>query len=99
MKHKTKWGNWEFIKENLTLEHATEGYYIDLERCNNSAQTLDWIFQVQGKTWADAETVGTMIEALDYISDPQGYICTMEERGREPFVDVAAVIQKATRRH
>lgn len=45
---KVKWGPWVFRKSNLTIEH-NDGYYIDLDRCTDSAHFLDSIAQVSGK--------------------------------------------------
>ncbi len=56
---------WNF-KKNLTLNLTKKpGYQIDLERCNSSAEVLDWIVQVSKKTWATNEIVGSLVKHLD----------------------------------
>ena len=66
---------WKF-QENLTLnliEHP--GYQIDLDRCNSSAQVLDWIVQVSKKNWATDEVVGSLVKELDQALHIQGNLC------------------------
>ena len=77
-----KWGPWVFDPKNLTLRHEKEGYEIDLEEIDSSAAILDWIFQIQGKGWADATTMYTLLQALDDILRPQANYCPCEEDKR-----------------
>jgi hypothetical protein len=74
-----RWGNWQFEPKNLTLTHSTEGYEIDLERIHSSAAILDWIFQIQGKAWADAKTMHDLLRAFDDILAPQDNYCSYEQ--------------------
>jgi hypothetical protein len=74
-----RWGNWVFNPSNLTLTHSTEGYEIDLEEIHSSAAILDWIFQVQGKDWADAKTMHDLLRAFDDILNPQANYCSDEQ--------------------
>lgn len=74
-----RWGNWQFEPTSLTLTHTGEGYEIDLERIHTSAALLDWIFQIQGKSWADAQTMYDLIEAFDEILSPQANYCSGEQ--------------------
>lgn len=70
---RNKWGPWFYDYKNHTLNVSKEyeghlfHYDIDLSRCNNSAELLDWIFQISGKTWADADVIYYLISALDDI--------------------------------
>lgn len=68
-------GRWTVRLDNLTIEHAGEGYWIDLERCRTSSQVLDWIMQVANKSWADDETLASLIHAIDYALRPQATLC------------------------
>ena len=74
------WGPWVYVKSNLTLIYAPAdqhwSYEVDLERCNTSAQSLDWIFQVSNKHSRSAESVGHLIEALQDLLNPQANICS-----------------------
>lgn len=75
---KTKKGNygpWRF-KKDLILHHTKTGYEIDLNECNTSAEILDWIFQVAGKSWATDKTIADLIRALEDLIDPQQNICS-----------------------
>ncbi len=57
----------EFDRRNLVLKvhHGKTWYEIDLERCNDPAQILDWIFQLNGKTWITNDLLGQVVRALD----------------------------------
>jgi len=51
-------------------------YEIDLERVRDSAAMLDWIFQIQGKTWASARVTKDLLNAFDSIFNPQANLCS-----------------------
>jgi hypothetical protein len=51
-------------------------YEIDLERIADSASALDWIFQVAGKTWANARVTKDLLNALDDVIHPQANLCS-----------------------
>jgi hypothetical protein len=40
-------------------------YTIDLKRCNNAAELLDWILQVNAKDWASPHVVKEMLRCID----------------------------------
>jgi hypothetical protein len=73
-----RWGDWLLNPGKLTLTHegVSGGYEIDLERINSAAQILDWIFQVQGKSWADATAVHDLLRAFEDVLDPQANYCS-----------------------
>ena len=80
---KTQWGKWTRNPENTWLsikiyesrDHEYS-YQIDLKRCNNCAEILDWIAQINKKIWATAADIGYLIEALDDLLDLQGNFCS-----------------------
>lgn len=64
---------------NLTLSIMRQGhevYYVDLEQCTTSAQLLDRIFQIAGKTWVSPTLMGLIIKALDTCLYPQATLCS-----------------------
>lgn len=69
------WGPWHLDEKNLQLVHK-DGYEVSLPSCGHSAAILDWIFQVQSKTWGDAETLKGLLDALDAILMPQANYCS-----------------------
>jgi len=77
-----RWGKWTFDRENLCLAHRDEHYEIDLEEVDSSAAMLDWIFQIQSKSWADANTVHDLLRAFSDILDPQVNYCPGEQDRR-----------------
>jgi len=72
-----KWGNWKYNGRILSLEYdKTPSYDIDLEKCTSGSEVLDWIFQVQGKSWMVVEDVGNLVAALAAIfPGAQGLFC------------------------
>lgn len=68
----SQFGRWTFNTKTAALETviapATGAIYqIRLEEMRNSAQTLDWIYQVAEKTWASASDIGDLVRAISYI--------------------------------
>jgi hypothetical protein len=75
MKAKSKsFGPWMYERQSLTLTHEN-GYEVALLECRTSAELLDWIFQVQQKPWADAETIQEFLRALQELLSPQENLC------------------------
>jgi hypothetical protein len=77
-KHGDKWGKWKFDVERLVLVYrkGRHNYEVDVERMTNSSHTLDWIFQVAGKSWASPEDVGQLVFAIDDLISPQANLCS-----------------------
>lgn len=76
-------GPWNFKQSTRELtidkEEAGEGqerYAIDLDRCTTSAEVLDWIIQVAGKSWATDCVLASLIRALQYYLHPQQTLCS-----------------------
>lgn len=63
----TMWGPWVLNPTEMTLTHSGNDYWIDLDKCRNSAEILDWIAQVKGKEWGTAPTIWYLLHAMDYI--------------------------------
>lgn len=90
--HGRRWGSWTFDTERLVLVHGAEpvmrgrdddeyvaflgNYEIDVERIHQSAQVLDWILQIRGKTWASSVVMRDLIEAFDDIFALQANLCS-----------------------
>lgn len=73
-------------RENLTIpiyEDGAQIYEIDLAECTNSAELLDWIMQIHGKTWCTSDLMSEVLETLnaaclEYFDQPvQGVFCPM----------------------
>jgi hypothetical protein len=65
----TTWGRWTLNTTNACLETTIAPdtgaiSQVPLDELNTSAATLDWIFQVQEKTWATPEDQGHLIDAI-----------------------------------
>jgi hypothetical protein len=90
------WGPWRYNADTLELEYYDDdgeyGYGVDLQRCNSSAEVLDWIFQLDTKVWCGYECLGQLVQALGDLLDPQGNICSGGED--QPFDAVAHLRRK-----
>ena len=77
IKDGSRWGDWILHADTLALEYRGEHgrYEIDLETITDSAQMLDWIFQVRIKAWVTNDVMGDLISAFEGIFRPQGSLC------------------------
>ena len=79
------YGPWKYDSESMLLTLERDGqhlYEVPLDECTTSAQTLDWIMEVTGKTWASDEDLAGLLRALDDVLDPPGNLCAQGiERG------------------
>lgn len=91
------WGPWRLSLDDLCFHHPM-GYYVDLERCLDSADILDWLCQVASKTWADDETVAGLVRAINMTLYPQSCICSFGESKAITVGDALRSAQQAARR-
>lgn len=71
--HGDSWGPWTCDTEDMSLVHdyATT-YRIPLSECKNSVEILSHIARVSGMDgygWAEANDVGYLVEAFDYLTE------------------------------
>jgi hypothetical protein len=70
-----KWGHWAFDAKSRSLTITTVNqfnvaipqYTIPLDSMNDSASVLDWIAQLNEKTWVSPEDIGNLVKAIDDI--------------------------------
>ncbi|MGH7256380.1 MAG: S4 domain-containing protein, partial [Nitrospirales bacterium] len=87
---------WKFDSKNLTLTLRTndpqQSYQIDLKKCRTSAEVLDWIMQVAGKSFVDDHILALLIHELNRLLYPQGNLCSLgTEQGP---IDVKKVLHQ-----
>lgn len=68
----TTWGDWQFNTSNACLEYTDPHtrqmiYQVPVDEMDTSARILDWIFQIEEKTWADRTVVGDFVTATRSI--------------------------------
>jgi hypothetical protein len=74
---KQQWGRWIFNANNLTLVQSENTWYeIDLETITDSAEMLDWIFQMAQKSWVSTEDLGNLIRGFEDLFSPQANLCS-----------------------
>jgi hypothetical protein len=76
LKRSPRWGEWRLNAKALTLTHSQTNYEISLDEMTDSAQILDWVFQIQAKAWATPDTVSSLLDALADLLDPQANYCS-----------------------
>lgn len=85
---------WKFQPGCLTLAlyrpNGNLEYEVDLERCRTSAETLDWVAQVAGKSWATDTIIADLVRALDDRLDLQANMCSM---GKSKTVNVKKIVR------
>jgi len=73
----------KFDRERVTIEiqHEYSIYEIDVERIRDSAEALDWIFQIAMKRWATPEILHDLVHVIDeacrdvFGNSAQGVFC------------------------
>jgi len=90
---RTRWGAWEYRPRTLELVFMDpyDVYAVDLERMTDSAEMLDWIFQIRKKTWATPQVVSDFLEALRDLLNPQRNYCP---GGTGHAVDVRTLLRE-----
>lgn len=99
---KSQWGEWSFDAECFTLrfraEEDREWYYIPLNSIDSSAGVLDWIYQIQAKTWADGKIIADLVDAIKDVLDPQSNYCSYGSDKRYSARDLAERYAERLRR-
>ncbi len=67
----------------LEMDNDADTYEVDLLRCLDEHDVLDWIAQVTGKRWADAEVLAGLLHALNDLLHIQGKILGSPRRTPE----------------
>ena len=78
-----KWGRWKYNPSYHTLDIVKNVggkawlYQVILDRCDTGAKLLDWIYQVQGKTWIGQDDVADLVYAVgDILFSVQSKLCS-----------------------
>jgi hypothetical protein len=97
------WGPWRLCPKTnalvLTDKGGYEAYYVDLNDCLNSAEMLDWIYQVAGKSYASDEVIAGLIRALNDVMMPQASLCSFGQSLEITHQDVALLVGSYAKRH
>ncbi|MDH7973576.1 hypothetical protein QH494_15400 [Sphingomonas sp. AR_OL41] len=61
------WGPWtiDLRDARLVYQRGEMEYFVPVDEMTDSAQILDWIFQVNEKSWASRDDVGHLVEAIE----------------------------------
>lgn len=106
----SEWGPWRLYPPTLVLVLVATGqrrdgsrfdyerYEVDLERCLTSAEVLDWICQVAGKTYADDVLLAGLVRALDDVLAPQAHLCSCGTSKKLTRRTVARRVAQAAKR-
>jgi hypothetical protein len=64
--------NIKFDEDSLTIDFMYEDniiYQLDLERCKTSSELLDWILQINDKSWCTPNVLKELFRILDEASN------------------------------
>lgn len=74
-----RWRPWSLDTENYTLlritDDETSDYPVDLDKCLDSANVLDWVLHLDGRAGSDQVTLG-LLRALNDLLEPQQNLCS-----------------------
>lgn len=84
------YGPWVYYASNQELVW-NKRYPIDLEDLNTSAQMLDTIFQIFGKSWCDQECIFQLLAFFEDYFHPQRNLCS--NGGEKGPIDVRKVLK------
>ncbi|MFI7705228.1 hypothetical protein [Nonomuraea sp. NPDC049480] len=96
----TRWNGWRLKPSTYVLELVRDGnfvYEVDLDRCLDSAETLDWIMQVSGKEFYRLDmgaVISGLIYAIDDVIDPQRRMCSFGSSTRLTQKEVRAAVRE-----
>ena len=79
-----------FKKSDLTIQITSDDkkkwfYSVELEKCTDSAQILDYIFQIANKTWCSPQILYDLIQEIEkacreiHSEAAQGVFCPFGE--------------------
>jgi hypothetical protein len=60
----TKWGDWTFDREQLTLTHVRTAHEVDLEELTTSAAAFEALARARHKAYMPRKALGSLAEAL-----------------------------------
>lgn len=89
-------GDWRFLPETRVVRHVRTSYEVDLDQARTSAELLDWVFQLHGKTWVTPTVIHDFLTIVDRLLRPQATLCSCGvERGP---INVAATLERIATR-
>ncbi|MDP2959664.1 MAG: hypothetical protein Q8N53_24890 [Longimicrobiales bacterium] len=65
-RHGDTWGPWRYDADAQVLIYGsgTVRYRVDLDRCRTSPETMAWVRQVAGNSWATDADLGALLRAI-----------------------------------
>ena len=94
-------GNWYLETSNLTLQNKKANWEVDLEKCNTSAQILDYIFWMRTRSNVTDQDLIDLLNAFQCILNPMANFCSQcfpfQVDGKEPEGGAAPIVLKYIR--
>jgi hypothetical protein len=82
----------------LTIEATCpEGcaYYVDLEECRTPEALLDWIFQLEEKSWVGPQCMREFLSLVDRVLNVQPRLCPGGQRRVISLRDLGRIVENA----
>jgi hypothetical protein len=99
----SRWNGWRLVilpDDGAWLEYPaypSAGHYpVGLESLTTSAEMLDVIMQIEGKSWATDACVAGLVRALNDLIDPQARLCS---GGNSKTLTPAEIRRKVREKH
>jgi hypothetical protein len=88
------WGGWRLNPQELTLEHESVEFWVELADCVDSAGTLDWIAHALYAHGVNDAILAGLVRALDDVLELQAALCPQGESKVLTAEHIAARIAK-----
>lgn len=96
-----RWRPWSLDTEAYTLVRIAQDeiadYPVDLDRCLDSANVLDWLFHIDASARDDQDTLG-LIRAMEDLLEPQQHLCAFGKSTTLTPVEMRHLVDAYVRR-
>jgi hypothetical protein len=96
-RRRPRWGAWILVRRPTPMlvcriPGHRACYDISLSTCVRAAEVLDWIAQINKKSWATREMVGDLVRAFDDLFHLQAVFCSFGHT--RPDIDPIAALRR-----
>jgi hypothetical protein len=74
IERRTLWGSWTLNRKTNELGYPPAAYWIPAEQLQSATNLLDWIFQLNSKSWVTPQLMKDFLDAVEDLVHPQSSI-------------------------